>query len=525
MMLNLHVLRDDLLEWNLKGNLIFDRLTMNLRSARLCRKLPDHVAKDVLYIVEASTLKALPAGAEGISILCSGTPSVEWLIGFANILYTAVPFELEDMMNCVCEIFDRYQSWEDSLQELVDQHKPLVEFAKKSFPIFQNPLYAQGPGFRVLFMYLPENVAETPRVKSYQALMLAPGEVMSVEGINELISDSEYRLSDQMKESHIYHGKPYGFPSLIFNIIDEGVNIARITVDEVLAPLRDKDFALAPIYGNYLRKALISKEFQMNTVFDQPANLDYVLKGLLTHTLLPEEEIRNVLRDYCWNGNDTYFCMVMQFKLNENCSYALNPIALKLSEKIKQNCYSIVENNIVYVINLSLLKMSRQEAWESITVFLRDNLLSAASSMEFCDFKELYYYYQQALETMKLGNQKDPMLWYYRFEDYQFEYLLDKYQYKTRLETLIPDGLKRLQEHDQKKGTDFMTLLKIYLDKERNVADTIRNAFIHRNTFLYRMNRIEEIVDMDLNDPNVRILLQISFRLLEKAEEKTILTC
>lgn len=90
-----------------------------------------------------------------------------------------------------------------------------------------------------------------------------------------------------------------------------------------------------------------------------------------------------------------------------------------------------------------------------------------------------------------------------------------QYKYKTQIESLIPPGLKRLREYDRKKGTDFMSLLKLYLDKERNVADTIRTAYIHRNTFLYRIHRIEEIINMDLNDPKTRIILQLSFSLLE----------
>ena len=44
--------------------------------------------------------------------------------------------------------------------------------------------------------------------------------------------------------------------------------------------------------------------------------------------------------------------------------------------------------------------------------------------------------------------------------------------------------------------------------------------FIHRSTFLYRLEKIKEILQSDLDDPDEIFYLNFSFRLLEQEEEE-----
>ena len=38
---------------------------------------------------------------------------------------------------------------------------------------------------------------------------------------------------------------------------------------------------------------------------------------------------------------------------------------------------------------------------------------------------------------------------------------------------------------------------------------------MHRNSVIYRLNKIQEILGLDLDDPDVRLRLLISFKILE----------
>lgn len=60
-----------------------------------------------------------------------------------------------------------------------------------------------------------------------------------------------------------------------------------------------------------------------------------------------------------------------------------------------------------------------------------------------------------------------------------------------------------------------MKTLKTYLDHNLNTVQSSKSLYIHRSTFLYRLERIKAILETDLEDPDELFYLNLSFRLLE----------
>ena len=69
-------------------------------------------------------------------------------------------------------------------------------------------------------------------------------------------------------------------------------------------------------------------------------------------------------------------------------------------------------------------------------------------------------------------------------------------------------GILTLFNYDKQHGTDYTEILRKYLLNCRNTSKTAEELEIHRNTLMYKLNKIEWITGEDLNDP------MISFRLL-----------
>ena len=80
---------------------------------------------------------------------------------------------------------------------------------------------------------------------------------------------------------------------------------------------------------------------------------------------------------------------------------------------------------------------------------------------------------------------------------------------------LIPAGLRNLLSYDRDHGTEYTRCLRVFLENSMNIARTVADLYIHRNTFLYRLERIKKLLDMDLDDPDVRLLLLLSYRILD----------
>ena len=80
--------------------------------------------------------------------------------------------------------------------------------------------------------------------------------------------------------------------------------------------------------------------------------------------------------------------------------------------------------------------------------------------------------------------------------------------------------LLELKKHDEENETQYMETLRAYLEEHLSATQAARKLFIHRSTFLYRLDRIKEILQFDLDDPEEIFYLELSFRLLEQEEEK-----
>ena len=79
--------------------------------------------------------------------------------------------------------------------------------------------------------------------------------------------------------------------------------------------------------------------------------------------------------------------------------------------------------------------------------------------------------------------------------------------------------LRRLQEYDQAHSTALLHTLCVYLLQEQNLHATARQLFIHRNTLVYRLEKIKKhirtLLQLDLDDAAVRNVLRTGCILLE----------
>ncbi len=75
-----------------------------------------------------------------------------------------------------------------------------------------------------------------------------------------------------------------------------------------------------------------------------------------------------------------------------------------------------------------------------------------------------------------------------------------------------------LSDYDEKKSTELVRTLEAYFEYNGNLTRMSEQLYTHYNTILYRINRINEITDMNLDDPNDRLNLEIALKIREILE-------
>ena len=74
---------------------------------------------------------------------------------------------------------------------------------------------------------------------------------------------------------------------------------------------------------------------------------------------------------------------------------------------------------------------------------------------------------------------------------------------------------KAIREQDEQKHTQYANLLYTYLMSECKPTDTARALHMHRNNVIYHVERLSEQLGVDLEDPETRLRLLLSFKVMD----------
>lgn len=81
---------------------------------------------------------------------------------------------------------------------------------------------------------------------------------------------------------------------------------------------------------------------------------------------------------------------------------------------------------------------------------------------------------------------------------------------REKLASFCDHTLGKLIEYDMRQSADLIKTLEAFFNCHGNLSQTAEALIVHRNTLLYRMNRINEIAEIDLNRPETRLALHLA---------------
>ena len=131
-------------------------------------------------------------------------------------------------------------------------------------------------------------------------------------------------------------------------------------------------------------------------------------------------------------------------------------------------------------------------------------------SLPFDELKDMPARYRQCDYAMAQTREQPGI---YNSEYFCFAYLLSQFSAFNGEQNLAHPALAVLKRHDQEKNTEYYRTLFVYLLYERSILLGSEHLHIHKNSFLYRIQKIRDMLDVDLEDPEVRQYLMLSYYL------------
>ena len=87
------------------------------------------------------------------------------------------------------------------------------------------------------------------------------------------------------------------------------------------------------------------------------------------------------------------------------------------------------------------------------------------------------------------------------------------------IKSFYMENIGCLIESDKRDSRELIATLRCYLENNCNLVNTAQDLFIHRNTLVYRLSIIKELLKKDLNDSSIRLELYnslLAYDLMEK---------
>ncbi|GHI00581.1 PucR family transcriptional regulator [Neobacillus kokaensis] len=268
---------------------------------------------------------------------------------------------------------------------------------------------------------------------------------------------------------------------------------------------------------------------------------------LLTGKITSSETIQTLSELHGLNSKYTYYCMVINIQSNELDNYEDLVSRRVQLENISKKCVELIyehstlahgevtcfhrNNRIILLvglnenrhpISLSEAKKYANEIYCVLTKHVENSSFLLGIGRQYKTIHTLHKSFAEANESIRLMQKFDKKDGISHYEDHSIYHFLDSNIKDMELEDFFKKRLGKLYEHDKLHNTGYLSTLENYFMNNLNISETAKAMFLHRNTLIYRIEKIKEILQTDLKNSEEMLQFQLAlkiYRLLIKKLE------
>lgn len=472
---------------------------------------------ETVVIVADDGLKALLEsrnhGANCLFVLTEKpSRSLKQLDGAVLVMESAI--SAASLFNYLQAIYNRFDQWDQRLQQIYYQNGSFQDLIDSCEPILAEPILLVDKKFH--YTAYSRSIQE-----KNEALYMDENNNALPEVVNDFISDSDFQVLYDVPEVFDYVAvSATGSDEMICkNVLDQGEYVGRFVI------LLDSGSAeFIKIYVRTILAHLFitaDQLYQKYQSFDLKAvalnSLREPLLLMLENEHSAAEQWAKAARENGWASSDQL--QLVQFR--SNTRYTKNVYTDYLGAEIEhqwQGCVCLnYKERLLMLINLDQFKSADDKSFaRQLPYFLRDSLLVAGLSRIFTVMTDLPAAYQQTEIALDFGTRQQPTFWTYKFDDYAFAYLLKNSPGALEIHQVCSAKLLALRQYDTDKHTEYYHTLRTFFDCRLNAAAAAKKLFIHRSSFLNRLERMQTLFKIDFDANDELLYLGLSLLIIER---------
>lgn len=276
------------------------------------------------------------------------------------------------------------------------------------------------------------------------------------------------------------------------------------------------DLDLAPLYNRLQDAVGLYASSRDNRTFEGASFADFI-HNVLARKLVEDREILEAFRDFPTTVDLSYRVLIFQFDDTEAADRSMSVLIRKLHDIFLRINVANYFGRAVAIVqppdwDHDDMIMPAQQYGElnALCTQLGCRCAMGNPCLNWQILRTELHIVKNTLQVAPLvGNDPEQRLYY--SEDYM-TYLtmgwcmrtyIEEYQHDNYL-YLVHPGVAQIIRYDQENDSDLRNVLYGYLLNECNASKTAEALYMHRNTVVYKIKKIEKLLTVKLNDPVVR---------------------
>lgn len=496
---------------------VFKKDFSSIYSVELFNKSQKLFQPDFLYIGSASDLLEIPFKDIPTNVLCiADIPLPDEYIQHldSNIIIINKHIDILQILDKIRSLLMVHRHYIESslkLMNILISDGSLQDIINIGYKILGNPLFLHDISFKVLG-YTQGVSVEDPfwqQITSVDYFTDTEITVIIEQGNLDILYKSDLPIFVRTEAS------PRKW--IVAKIVIDGNVFGHLSTIEYESQFQENDIKLMALISNVISSAL-----RRNSVFysSKGKRYEYFIVDLLEEKEQSREVIKQRLKYMDLNFKENLYVLTISPTQKSN-EYVPHHYMLDIFNNLVYGGRSLIYHDNFVIVFSCKSETLAEDYFKNLSVFLAKHHLVGGLSQCFHDIADIREYYLQSIKSIELGIRMNDKKAIYAYSDYSLYHLIDIASEHKDLKNFFNPSLLALINYDRKNNTSYSESLYAYLSNGNSIAAAAHALNIHRNTMDYRINKIAEIMNLNLNNPDVTLSLYLSYKILKFAETST----
>lgn len=455
------------------------------------------ISPNVLYVVDRSEIdswNSFFSNNSPINLILVGGLLPRRFPDAVDCLLEAPPgTTVPQVVEILARISSDYDHWDRELLLAILDHIPIREFIHLASVKLDNPLALLDNSMDVI---ASAGSFHKPSEGTIWDFVNGPGLVLA-----EFFSPQEQR--DLSTRAEVRDGRPYLYTPqrdrthtyLSAQIWVDDRICGNIGMVDINGPFTGGQQDIVVMVLEALRRYFQYHEPYLQAEESRIGFFESLLEG----ESLSASSVSYHLAQRKWMMDDRYFLLTFRSPVVFHTQLESLSFLKLIMWEFPRSLVSLRSDSVVMLVRMEDLDLTTPAPRRMLEKFLKDKELHCGVSSSFTGFMNLPLYLVQSTFALKSSEttEHDNIRYY---EDCRLDHIVEALTAQADLRSYCHPDLVHLWESGDEGTHTLIRCLQAYLQNGKSLSATSRVLHVHRNTLIYRLNKVSSLLRIDLDN-------------------------